>query len=91
MGSIAQHHAAPEDLGSLSYRALLGQCTKAHLGEELLQDLYKFDFKAFLNYEVDYIIDELPLFFEWIKEQVCPGLKFAKEMPTRTYLPEQSK
>jgi hypothetical protein len=67
----------------------LEHCTKAHLGEELLRDLYKFDFEAFLNYGVDYIIEELPLFFEWIKDQVfqVPGLKIAKEMPT--YFPVQ--
>jgi hypothetical protein len=57
----------------------LEQCIQARLGEELLRDLYKFNFEAFLNYEVDYIINDLPLFFEWIKDQVCPVLKTAKK------------
>ena len=75
----------------LSHRALLEQCRKAYLTEELLQDLNNFNFEAFLNFEtfpnyghrVDYLTEELPLFFEWIKdsEQVCPGFKIPKGMP----------
>jgi len=60
--------AAP-DHRSLSYRALLEQCRKAYPTKELLQDLYNFNFEAFLNYGVDYLTDDLSLFFEWIKEQ----------------------
>ena len=70
--------------------ALLEQCRKACLREELLQDLYNFNFEAFLSYGVDYMTEVLPLFFEWIKEQVCPDqIKIPKKMPT--YLPVQSK
>lgn len=74
-----QNGPAAQDHRTLSHRALLGQCRKAYPTEELLQDLYHFNFEAFLHYGVDYLTEELPLFFEWIKEQVCPDLKIPKD------------
>ena len=74
-----QNGPAAQDHRSLSHRALLEQCRKACLGEELLQDLYNFNFEAFLSYGVDYMTEELPLFFEWIKEQVCPDQKISQK------------
>jgi hypothetical protein len=66
---------AAEVLRSLSHRTLLEQCRKAYPRKELLRDLGNFNFEVFLNYGVDYFTEDLSLFFEWIKEQVCPDLK----------------
>jgi hypothetical protein len=68
-----QNGPAAPDHRLLSYRALLEQCRKAYPTKELLRDLYNFNFEAFLNYGVDYLTDELPPFFEWIKEQCDPN------------------
>lgn len=65
---------------------MLEQCRKAYPSEELLQDLYNFNFEAFLNYGVDYLTEELPLFFQWIKEQVSPN----SESPKRCHLIEST-